>query len=73
MQTITTLEQALVDGIHPGELFRASRLNAREGKHGIAAELRTLGYSLANALGLRIRHRAASNDNRRGWKKRRAA
>lgn len=69
---VTTLQQALADDIHPGELFRAARWNARAGNHKIAAEVRALGYALANVLGIRVRHRLASNDNRRR-KHRRAA
>lgn len=74
---VTTLQQALADDIHPGELFRAARWNERAGNHKIAAEVRALGYALANALGIRVRHRLAArpngaNDNR-NRKHRRAA
>lgn len=69
---VTTLQQALADGIHPGELFRAARWNERAGNHKIAAEVRALGYALANALGIRVRHRLAANQNKQR-KHRRAA
>jgi len=62
---IVTAHEALADGIHPGELFRAARLNSREGKPQMAAAIRRVAFDLANLMGMRVRHHAASNDNRR--------
>ena len=71
MYPIVTAHQALADQIHPGELFRAARLNAGFGKHAQAAAIRKVGYELANLMGMRLRYRAHGNDNR-GYRRRAA-
>ena len=67
---IVTAHEALASGLHPGELFRAARLNEREGRPQMGAAIRKVGYELANLMGMRLRYRSAANSNS---KRRRAA